>query len=683
MLQKLFSPKSIAIIGASRTPGKLGHDVLLNVKKFGYTGKIYPVNPKAEEILGLKSYAEVSDIKAAIDLAVIMVPAKYVAEVLRECGKKKVPFALVISAGFKEVGGVGEKREEELLEIAKKYGIRIVGPNCLGLINPFVGLNASFAVGMPARGNIGLISQSGAMGVAILDWSYQTKLGISKMISIGNKSDIDEVDCLEYLARDKDTKVIMMYSESIEKGRDFMRVAASVSLKKPVIVLKAGASEKVQRAIHSHTGALVGSEEAVQAAFEKAGIIRAETVEDFFDYGLAFSLMPVPKGGRIAIVTNAGGPGIMAVAAAEKASFDMPEIKGALRKKLQGKLPASASVKNPIDVIGDAPPERYEHALQSVLSSKEIDGVIVILTPQIMTDEDETARIIARLQKQYKKPVVASFMGGQDVNTGRMILQFHGIPNYETPASAVHAMDELVKFRTNEAYLVPPVKKKNICDLPSASGHPQIRTQEAMAILQKYNLPVIDAELIETPEDCEHIKEFPIVMKIASRDIIHKAASNGVVLNIKDAAAAKKAFRQIAKSIKKKFPKAEIQGMLVQKQLPRTMKAKEVIIGMKRDEAFGAVILFGLGGTMVEYFHDTTYGIAPLTKKEAVQMIQGIKTAALLRDNDTEAAARAIVAVSKLACDYPEIQELDINPMILEKKGKGGFIVDTRMMTSC
>lgn len=683
MLQSLFSPKSVAIIGASRTPGKLGHDVLLNVKRFGYEGKIYPVNPNADEILGLKAYKSITDIRGKVDLAVVMVPSKYVVDVLEECGKKKVPYAVIISAGFKEVGGEGVHLEEELMETAQKHNIGIVGPNCLGLINSSLRLNASFAVGMPKKGPIGLITQSGAMGVAILDWAYQVQIGLSKMISIGNKADIDEVDCLEYMAKDPDTKVIMIYAESIERGREFLRVAASVSKTKPVIVLKAGISERVQKAIHSHTGALVGSEEAIEAAFRKAGIIRAETVEEFFDFGLALSLQPVPQGDRIAIITNAGGPGIMAVAAAEEMDFRLPELSVALQKKLKQGLPAAASTKNPVDVIGDAPPERYDHALHTVLSSKEIDGAIVILTPQVMTDEDETARIIAWLSQQHKKPVLASFMGGLDVNTGRAILQFHGVPNYDTPARAVKAMDRMVYQKNKEVRTVAIAKKKRVCELPSPNKHPQIRTLEAMELLKKYKLPVVQTTLVETPAECEEISVFPVVLKGATRDIIHKAQANIVELNVKNSAEAKKAFQRIKRAVKKSNPAAEFEGVLVQEMLPKHLHQKEVIIGMKRDEAFGPVIMFGLGGTMVEYFQDAAFGIAPLDKEEAMEMILDIQTSPLLKDNDLDAAARAIVAVSRLSFDYPEITELDINPLLLEARGKGGFIVDARMMTTC
>ncbi len=681
MLERLFSPKSIAIVGASRTPGKLGHDVLMNVKKFGYQGKIYPINPKAEEIEGLPAYSTVLDIPGKVDVAVVAVPVEFVPEVIRDCGRKHIKFAVVITAGFKEIGEQGVEREKAVKKAAEKYGVHIVGPNCLGYLNAYNKLNASFAVGIPSAGNISLVSQSGAMGVALLDWAYQSQLGFSKIITVGNKMDIDEVDCLEFFARDKHTDVILMYLESIEDGEAFMQAAAAVSKKKPIVVLKAGRSEQAKKAVSSHTGSLAGSEAAIDAAFEKSGVIRARTVEEFFDYGLAFSLQPLPKGGRIAIITNAGGPGIMAVDAVPQTDIQLPTLSAKVQKKLSRGLPPAANMKNPVDVIGDAPPERYEHALKSILSSSEVDGAVVILTPQVMTDEDTTARIVAWAQKEYKKPIVTSFMGGVDVNSGRVILDVHGIPNYETPERAVKAMNQLVKQQQKEVIFTPAPTRKSTRKQPSSGKHVQIKTVQAEKILETYKLPVLRSKLITTPKDCEKIKEFPVVMKVASRDVVHKAASGAVVLNIEDAKQAKRAFNRIKKSVKKHVPGGEFDGVLVQPQLEFGTHTSEVIIGMKRDPSFGPMVMFGLGGSLVEYFHDVSFCIAPLTLAEAEAMIQRIQTAPLLKHNDIRAAARTLVAVGKIAYDYPSITELDINPMILQQKGKGGSIVDVRMMT--
>ncbi len=400
MLEYIFKPKSIALVGASRDADSLGHDILENVKNLGFKGKIYPVNLKAKKILGLKCFKSVLDIPGKIDLAIIMVPAKFVNQVVKECGKKKIKGVVVISAGFKETGKKGEKLEQELQKIAKKYGIKVIGPNCLGILNPHLKLNASFAEGMPSKGNVGLVSQSGAMAVAVMDWAYQSKLGFSKIISIGNKAGLTEIELLKYLASDPETDVIMMYLESLVDGREFMKLADKVTDKKPVIIMKAGTSEIGSKAISSHTGSLAGSDQAVETAFKQSGVIRARTVEDFFDYAKGFSWAPLPKGKGVAIVTNAGGPGVMAADTLADSGLKLEELR---------------------DILGDAKVDRYEKALKEVLKNPKVDSVICILTPQTMTQEDETAELIAKLKTN--KPVLPVFMGGEDVNSGRLILQ--------------------------------------------------------------------------------------------------------------------------------------------------------------------------------------------------------------------------------------------------------------------
>ncbi|MFA5995723.1 MAG: acetate--CoA ligase family protein [Patescibacteria group bacterium] len=678
-LERLFSPRSIAIIGASHTPGKLGYDVLKNTVQYGYKGEVYPINPTASAIAGRVCYPSVKQVPGNIDVAVIAVPAVAVASVLTECGEKQIPFVIIISAGFKEIGEEGKQHEQELLRIAEKYHIRLVGPNCLGLINAHNQLNASFTAGMPKAGNIALISQSGAMNVAMLDWAKQSQLGFSKILSVGNKSDIDEVECLNYLATDTNTSVIMLYLESLEHGQAFMEAASRITPSKPIIVLKAGASQQAQRAIRSHTGSLTGSEEAINAGFKKCGVIRAATIEQFFDYGLTFSTQPLPRHDKIVIITNAGGPGIMAVDAAQYTKLDIFKLNTNLQQLLKTQLPAAAGTKNPIDVIGDASAERYEHALNVLLADKTIAGAIAILTPQTMTQVNLTAEKIVSAAKRYGKPVLASFMGGAAVQSGRDYLEEHQIPNYETPERAVLAMDQLIKQvqRKIKPFKFPKISSHNVI---TAQNHPQISTITAEQLLMKYKLPVLRSQLIKTVADCNTIKQFPVVIKIASRDVIHKAAAGAVLLNINNVTEAQRAFKQITQHVHKKFPKAEIEGMLVQKQIPLSRKAKEVIIGMKRDVAFGPVIMFGLGGGMVELLHDVTFGIAPLSKLEAEHMINAIHTAPLLVHNDKAAIVQALLAVSKLALDYPNISELDINPLMVHPTGKGAHVIDVRIL---
>lgn len=686
-LHRLFWPRSIAVIGASRTPGKLGYDVLKNTTQFGFGGKVFPINPHAEEILGLPAFPSVMHVTESIDVAIIMIPRDDVHAVLRQCARRNIPFAVIITSGFTETGQDGHEEEERLTRIAQQYGIRVVGPNCIGYLNAHNRLNASFASGMPVKGNVSLLSQSGAMAVALLDWAYQTKLGFAHILSVGNKMDLDEVEALEYFAQDKNTQVIMMYLESLDRGREFVELASRITPKKPIIVLKAGVSKDAQRAVQSHTGALAGSEEALNAAFERAGVIRAHTVEEFFDFGLSFSLQPLPKGNRVAIITNAGGPGIMATDAVDGTKLRIPELPKVVQKTVARGLPDSASTKNPIDVIGDAPAERYEHALHAVLSSKSVDSAIVILTPQVMTEEDKTAFATAAAARESGKPVLASFMGGVDVNSGRIILEVHGIPNYATPERAVNALNQMVihaqRNITPFSAVDHTARTRGKKILPHPEGHGQIRTMEAEELLAQYRLPVVRSQLITSAKECVKITHFPVVMKIASRDIIHKAAAGAVELNIENVSQAKKAYARIISAVGTYNRAAEIDGVLVQEQLHPSHHSQEMIIGMKRDSSFGPVMMCGLGGSMVEVFHDVTFALAPLTAAHALKMIEQIHSAPLLARLDKKAIARTIASISRMAMDYPQMTSLDINPLIVHPVSakRGADIVDVRIMT--
>ncbi|MFH1536413.1 MAG: acetate--CoA ligase alpha subunit [Patescibacteria group bacterium] len=672
MFDFIFNPKSIAVIGASQSKGKLGHDILNNVKKFGYKGKIYPINPKTKKILGLKSYKSVLSIKEKVDLAVIVVPAEIVNKVLIECGKKKIRGAVIISAGFKETGKEGGRREKLIQKTAKKYKIKLVGPNCLGFINPHINLNASFASGLPDKGNVGFVSQSGAMAVAMLDWAYQSEVGFSKILSIGNKADISEVDMLSFLEKDKETEVIMMYLESITNGPEFMQKAARVTRKKPVIILKAGKSEHGIKAISSHTGSLAGSDAVIDTAFKQSGVIRARTVEDLFDFACAFSKAPLPKGPNTAIITNAGGPGIMATDSLANTELKLAQFTDNTIKKLDQSLPDTASIENPVDIIGDALLDRYEVALLNVIKDPNVDSVITILTPQTMTQEDETAEFIAKMAKRTNKPIICSFMGGEDVNSGRDILRKNGIANFEYPDRAVRAMSRLYRanqIKSNKG-LAKCKEKINKIDFDTESF--QLKTIDCEKILSKNNLPVLNSKLITDPRD---ITDFPVVMKIASRDIVHKMASGALKLNIQNHLQAKLAFKQIIKNVKKIDRKNEIEGILVQ---PTVEPGQEIIIGMKRDSNFGPVILFGMGGSFVEIMKDFSLRVAPFCKKDAIQMIKEIKAYDLIKDLDLKLIINTLTTVSHLAMNYPQIIEMDINPMIVYKKG--GYIVDVRML---
>jgi acetyltransferase len=671
----IFNPKSVALIGASRDRSSLGYDILENVKKLGFVGKIYPVNLNAKKILGLDCYKSVLDIKSEVDLAVIMVPAKFVNQVVKECGQKGIKGVVVISAGFKETGAQGLKREQELQAIAKKYHIRVIGPNCLGIINPHINLNASFADGMPKRGNVGLISQSGAMAVAILDWAYQSKVGFSKIISIGNKAGLTEIDLMRYLSSDPATKVIIMYLESISNGSEFMKLADRITNNKPIIALKAGTSKEGTKAISSHTGSLAGSDQTIETAMRQCGVIRARTIEDLFDYAKAFSWLPLPRNNRVAIVTNAGGPGIMATDTMARTQLKLAELSNKTKKYLRRRLPATASVENPIDIIGDALADRYQITMEAVLADSNVDAVVVILTPQTMTEEKETAELIAELVKKSKKPILPVFMGGENVNKGRLVLQGMHVPNFEFCERAVRTLDKMyVAHRIKTDVVLPKYFIKNK-KLNFALNKPQLKTLDCEKILAAYDIPFLKNRLVVMQKDLSHITEWPIAMKIASRDIVHKKSSGGVIVDVPNKSQAEKAYQKIIHNIKKYNNHAEIDGILVQ---PMARQGKEIIIGMKRDANFLPIIMFGLGGSYVEAVRDVSFRIAPYLRRDAVKQIKEIKTFKLIQKYDIDFLADLLIKVSHLALDYPQIKELDLNPIIVYNKG--GKVIDVRMM---
>lgn len=675
MFNYIFNPKAIALIGASRDPHSLGYDVLGNVKKLGYTGKIYPVNLNARKILGLDCYRSVLDIKDSVDLAVIMVPAKFVAQVCKECGQRGIKGVVVISSGFKETGKEGLRRERKLQIIAKKYNIQIIGPNCLGIVNPYINLNASFAKGMPKRGNVGLISQSGAMAVAILDWACQSKVGFSKIISIGNKAGLTEIDLMRFLSADPQTKVIVMYLESICNGSEFMKLADKITNKKPIIALKAGTSLDGRKAISSHTGSLAGSDQTIETAMRQCGVIRARTVEDLFDYAKAFSWLPLPRNNRVAIITNAGGPGIMATDTLARTQLRLAELSEATKRYLSKRLPATASVHNPVDIIGDALADRYQLAIDAVLADKNVDAVVVILTPQSMTEEKETAELVAERVKKSKKPILPVFMGGEEVNKGKFVLTGMRVPNFEFCERAVRTLDKMyVAHRIKTDVVLPKYLIKNK-KLKFSLNKPQLKTLDCEKILEAYDIPILKNRLIERQKDLAKINFWPIAVKIASRDIVHKKASGAVIVDVKNKTQAAKAFSKIIKNVKKLNRRAEIDGVLAQ---PMARKGKEIIIGMKRDANFLPIIMFGLGGSFVEAVRDVSFRIAPYLKKDAVKQIKEIKTYNLIKKYDTDFLADLLIKVSHLALDYPQIKELDLNPIIVYKKG--GKVIDVRMM---
>ncbi len=694
MLESLFSPKSIAVIGASATEGKLGYSVLVNIINSGFQGPIYPINPKDGDILGLRAYTSVKDIDGEVDLVVIVIPAKFVLEAAQECGEKGVGTIIVISAGFREVGKEGRAVEDKLLAIAKKYNMRIVGPNVLGVIDTTAPYNASFAVGMPKEGNIAFMSQSGALCTSVLDIALARDVGFSRFVSLGNKADLGEIEFLEAWADDPKSKVIMAYLEGITKGSKFIEVARQVTKKKPVIAIKSGTTSAGSRAVSSHTGTLAGSERAYEAAFKQAGVIRASSIGHMFDLTMAFSGQPLPRSDKVAIITNAGGPGIMATDAIEKIGLKVAELNDDTKKRLRAALPATAAVNNPVDVIGDALADRYKAAIEIVTSDPNVGILIVILTPQFMTEIEETAHAVGQIADSTDIPVIACFMGEASTKEGIKILQKSNVPNYIVPEDAVAAIKAMVDQRkwqdkpmpTFENADVDRDKVAQIFKKVRDDGRLQIGDAEARDILDAYQIPQPASKLCKTANEAVAFAEeigFPIVMKITSPDILHKTDVGGVQVGLANADEVRAAFDAMIARAREAKPKADIWGCLVQQMLKG---GKEIILGMNRDPQFGPLVMFGLGGIYVEVLKDVAFRVAPFSRPEAYDMMQEIRSYKLLTGvrgqapSDMEGIVDTLLKISQLVTDFPEIVEMDINPLMVFDEGKGVMGIDMRLV---
>ena len=695
MLETLLYPQSVAVIGASRTPGKVGYDVLNNLVSGGFKGTIVPVNPGATEVLGLKCFKSLDEYEGKIDLSVIVVANKYVKDALRSSIDKGAKSVIVITAGFKETGAAGAAAEQELVEICRAAGVRMVGPNCLGVLNADHHMNASFGPAAPPAGKISVISQSGALCVAILDWAAEQKLGLNKVISFGNKADLNEVDFIQALAEDKATGVIAGYLESIKEGDKFLRIAEQAAGIKPVVILKVGITQAGAKAASSHTGSLAGADMAYGAAFKRSGVIRAENFEALFDYATAFAMQPLPAGERIAIITNAGGPGIMAADAAETLGLKMVAPTKESDAKLRSFMPATGAFGNPIDVIGDADPDLYSKAFAVMQEDENVDGIIAVVTPQTMTRPLELAEKLAAAHKG-KKPLLAAFMGGTEVAAAKRKLMAVGIPNYTSPDRAVTAMRALCDYaawRNRPARVVTrfPVNRRRVDRIINAqtrSGGAQMGEVEAKEILRAYDFNVLAGQLARTGDEAVEIAErigYPVVLKISSPDIIHKSDFGGVRINLANAEQVRDAFDLMMVRIQRRAPNAHLRGGFVEKMGQR---GREVILGMTRDPQFGPMLMFGLGGIFVEVMKDVTFHLAPITAEEAMQMLKGTRSYALLQGArgqapvDLDAIAGALQRISQLATDYPEIKELDINPFIVGPVGVQAYVADARMTFS-
>ena len=695
MLESLIYPKTVAVFGASRNPGKVGHAVVSNLLNNGFKGNIVPVNPEAKEVLGLPCYRTLKDYKGQVDLSVIVVPPRFVKDSIQNSIDAGARVVTVITAGFKEVGAQGAALEEELVALCHKNGVRLMGPNCLGMLNTHNQMNATFAPSVPPPGKISVISQSGALCVAILDWASQQNLGLGKVISIGNKADLNEADFLQALAEDKETKVIACYLESIKEGNRFLRIAEEAATIKPVVILKVGITSAGAKAASSHTGSLAGADIAYGAAFKRSGVIRAEKIEALFDYALAFEEQPLPKGNRVCVITNAGGPGIMAADAAETIGLKMVTPGEKTKTALRAFLPAAASVGNPVDVIGDAPPALYIESLKVLQEDDDIDAIVVVVTPQNMTQPTVLAEKLAATHNG-KKPLLTTFMGGAAVEEAKVKLMAAGIPNYPSPdraMAALNAMCDYAAWRDRPPRIVArfPVNRRRvdrIIQMQIRSGQPQVGEVEAKEILRAYDFNILDGHLARSADEAVEVAErigFPVVLKISSPDIVHKSDFGGVRINLANAEQVRDAFELMMLRVQRRAPDAHIRGGFVEKMGTR---GREVILGMTRDPQFGPMLMFGLGGIFVEVMKDVTFHLAPITADEAMQMLKGTRSYALLKGArgqapvDLDAIASALQRISQLATDYPEIMELDINPFIVGPVGTEAYVADGRMTLS-
>jgi len=687
-LDKIFNPTRIALIGVSKNPDSVGGKVLNNLVGSGFKGVVYPVNPTHEAVLGIQCYPDIKSVPRTPDLAVICTSAKQVPDIVRQCGEAGVLGIIIMSAGFKEEGEAGKALEELVrIEMKKFDGMRIIGPNCLGIIVPHNNLNVSFAASHPKKGNIAFISQSGALCTAVLDWAIEKKIGFSYFISVGNILDVNFGDLIDYLGEDEKTESILLYIESISDARRFITAARAFATTKPIIAYKAGRYPESAKVATSHTGAMASEDDVYDAAFKRTGLARVFDIREIFDCTELIGKHKIPAGSKLAIVTNAGGPAVMATDALIEAHGMLADLSEDTMSKLNDILPKAWSHANPVDVLGDSPPKRIAEAVKYVLNDEKVDALLVILTPQSMTNPTAIAQEIAKLAKETTKPVIANWMGGKTMTDGIQILNENNIPTYPTPEDGVRAFMTLVAYSRNLKNLYETPKnisvqfsidrKKTRKDfLSSISKNSNILSEEhSKKLLHAYGISATIPEIAVSSQKAIKIareKGYPVVLKIHSPDITHKSDIGGVMLNIDDDTMVKYAFDKIMDNVKSKFPEAKVDGITVQEMI-NAKDSVELILGTKKDPVFGTVIMIGMGGTGAELFSDKTLGFPPLNEKLALQMIKSLKIYPLLKGYRgkpplcIDKLIEILIRLSYLAADFPEISELDINPLLVTK----------------
>jgi 4-hydroxybutyryl-CoA synthetase (ADP-forming) len=690
-----LTPGSIAVVGASEKPG-VGKAIFSNIMN-GYNGKIYPITPSSPTVFGLKAYKSVLEVSEEIDLAVVATPNKIVPAVMEEIGKKNIRGAIIVSAGFKEVDEQGARLEKEIAAIGKKYGTRIIGPNCLGImsLSQHNMMNSTFLKITPDYGSIALVSQSGAICAATVEDAMAQGIGFSKVISMGNKVDMDENDVLELLSDDVETRVIAMYLEDIHDGRRFMEIAKKITVdsKKPIIVLKAGRTPEGARAAMSHTGALMGSDEIYDSLFTQSGVIRVDTMQDLFDLSTAFSKQPVPAAnGDVVIVSNAGGPAIISTDACSKYGLIMADISSS-KEAITKVIPPHGSARNPVDIVGDADFNRFEKVLVEVLSNRNVGSVVTMCTPSATLDYNELARTIVRTSKGTGKTMLSALMGLAEGTENKKILSEGGIPHFMFAEPAIKALYGMYSYRNWIAsprgvlreFGVDKERVKSILDKIKLEGRKNALEEEGYGVLSSYGFSTPKSILGTTEEECAKAANqigYPIVMKIVSPDIIHKSDAGGVKVGLKNEKEIRSAFREIMDNAKAYKAEASIKGVLIQEMIT---SAKEVILGAKQDPLFGPLVMVGLGGIYVEVLKDVVFRLAPIDEQEAEKMVNSIKAIKLLKGvrgeapSDLTSVVDSLLRLSQLITDFPEIEEFDINPLLVLESGKGVRVADVRI----
>ncbi|HEX6598418.1 MAG TPA: acetate--CoA ligase family protein [Gemmatimonadaceae bacterium] len=697
-LDPILKPQHIAVIGASRTPNTIGHRIVSNLVRHGFSGAVYPVNPKATAVYALPAWPSIVEVPHTPDVAVIAVPKERVLEVAEESGRRGVRALVVISAGFREVGAEGLERERALMEIVRRHGMRLVGPNCMGMINtdPAISMNATFASPMPPLGRAGFVSQSGALGVSVLDYATEFGIGIAQFVSMGNKPDVSGNDLLLQWEHDPQIGVILMYVENFGNPRRFLEIASRITRSKPIIVVKAGRSAVGARAASSHTGALAASESSVDALLQQAGVLRAGSIEELFDMAMAFSVLQPPRSRRSAVIGNSGGPGVLAADALEERGLDLVEFTPFTVARLRPLFPAEASIRNPLDMIASANPAGYRIALDAVLADERVDAAVAIFTPPLGVDSSEVANAIGSVAQAHpEKPVLAVLMGRERLPEAKHELQRAGVPAYIFPESAARALGALARYgemsarRATSAELpsLPPAARmcsEEIIARARRENRVKLTEREALAVIEAYGVPTIGSAIATSPDEAVRIADFigyPVVLKIVSQQVVHKSDVGGVRLGIGDAAAVRNAYESIVTRVHDAVPGARVDGVLVQRQ---SAPGRELIVGITRSADFGAMVMVGLGGTYVEVLRDVAFRIAPIGLADAREMLLSLRGAAILGAVRGEAAVPVeriqdiLVRVGLLANAHPDIAELDINPLSVDPDG--GIALDARVM---